>query len=118
MYALTTPHALPAAVDFDGPAENQQLHYWRKHPDLHGWFRALYESKGGANPDFNLAPVALDRGDLDALETAVKTGGLPRTEGFFFGESYGSERAGDLAFIGKAREAIAAGLAVYYLAWW
>jgi len=118
MYAFTTTETLAAAVDFDEPKAAQQLHYWRKHPNLHGWFKHLYDSKGGTNGDFNLAPVALDSADLDALEQAIKASDLPTTRGFFFGESDGSERDDDLAFVNKAREAHAAGLAVYYIAWW
>jgi hypothetical protein len=34
------------------------MHYWRKHPDLHGWMEKLCRAKGGKFDDFNLAPVA------------------------------------------------------------
>lgn len=43
---------------------------------------------------------------------------LPRTTGFFFGTSDGSERADDLAFIARAREALAQGYTVFYYSWW
>ena len=39
-------------------------------------------------------------------------------EGFFFGVSDGSEKDDDLAFIARARLAIAEGKAVYYDSWW
>jgi len=52
--------------------------------------------------------------DLDRLDADLRAGKLPETAGFFFGESYGSEAEGDLAFIAKARDALAAGLTVVY----
>ena len=67
---------------------------------------------------FNCTNVLLDRSDLEFLEAAVRNNLLPYTEGFFFGMSDGSELNDDLAFIQKARDAIAAGKSVYYSSWW
>jgi hypothetical protein len=41
-----------------------------------------------------------------------------KTDGFFFGKSNGSEQEDDLAFVAKARKAIAAGQTVFYSSWW
>lgn len=117
MYAMITTEALPAAVDFKANGATE-LHYWRKHPNLHGWMRDLYYAKGGKAESFNLVPVALSLEDLDRLEAAIRDGSLPPTSGFFFGETDGTEAEDDLAFIAKAREAIAAGCTVYYDSWW
>ena len=117
MYALSTSADIPA-VDFDRPGDRAELFYWRKHPNLHGWMENLYRSKGGTDIEFNCVPVRLDQSDLDVLEEAIKQNGLPHTEGFFFGVSDGSEKADDLEFIRKAREAIDAGKAVFYSSWW
>jgi hypothetical protein len=121
MVAVTMPRAdAPVKVDFDLGEDMRppKLHYWRKHPNLHGWMRALYIESGGDDENFNIAPLRLDAEDIDRLENAVRNRLLPHTTGFFFGESDGSELADDLDFIAKAREAIAAGLAVVYIAWW
>ena len=67
--------------------ELQEIAYWRKHPDLHGWMQKLYRKRGGENEDFNLSPLRLDAADIDALEKAVAKNRLPHTQGFFFGES-------------------------------
>lgn len=117
MYAMTTTEKLDRPVDFE-TAQSNELHYWRKHPNLHGWMAELYYEKGGAAPEFNCCAVALTAGDLDRLEADIKAGNLPFTVGFFFGESQGDETLDDLAFVAKAREAIAAGLTVYYNSWW
>ena len=78
----------------------------------------LYRSKGGTDETFNCVGVRLDLHDLDALEQAVNDNSLPETHGFFFGVSDGSEKADDLEFIRKAREAIAEGDTVFYRSWW
>ena len=118
MYAYHTSVKPPADVDFDedGVPESEQFHYWRKHPNLHGWMAKLYKGKGGTG-DFNCQPVVIDLADLDMLETAIERGKLPHTDGFFFGQSSGHEKDDDLAFIAKARAHIAAGRYVYYTAW-
>jgi len=118
MYAYATEQRINAAVDFSEPEKMEELHYWRKHPNLHGWMEALYKAKGGSNPDFNLSPVALAAADLDGLEAAIRGEALPETSGFFFGESDGSEREDDLEFVQKARAAIGEGKTVFYMAWW
>ena len=117
MYARITPETLLSHVDFE--VENGvDIHYWRKHPNLHGWMEQLYYAKGGAAESFNCVSVALTADDLDQLEADIKASELPDTNGFFFGESDGTETADDLAFIKKARQAIIAGCTVYYTSWW
>jgi hypothetical protein len=117
-YAFTTKTSLTSAVDIHEPSDAEELHYWRKHPNLHGWMEALYFRKGGQNEDFNLAGLRLDSADIDQLEIDVKAHRLPVTTGFFFGESDGSEIEDDLLFVAEARAAIADGKAVYYVAFW
>lgn len=116
MYALVTMTEPENPVDFQAD-DAIELHYWRKHPNLHGWMEALYTEKGGTEK-FNCEPVVLAIGDLDRLETDIKAGRLPQTSGFFFGESDGTEADDDLTFIAKARAAIAEGKTVFYYSWW
>jgi hypothetical protein len=119
MFALTTTEKPSSEVDFITDQEQDtELHYWRKHPDLHGWMEKLYREKGGAAESFNCVPVVLAAPDLDRLEADIRKSRLPNTQGFFFGESDGSETPRDLTFIGKARAAIQSGLTVYYTSWW
>lgn len=117
MFALTTTETLASEVDFENE-RHQELHYWRKHPNLHGWMEDLYRDKGGSANSFNCVNLALTAPDLDRLEADIRQRQLPKTSGFFFGESDGSETRDDLSFVAKAREAIAAGLTVYYTSWW
>lgn len=117
MYAMTTSTKPDRAVDFEAE-DAVQFYCWRKHPNLHGWMEALYRQKGGQAECFNCVPVALDAVDLDRLETDLKAGALPDTDGFFFGESDGTELEDDLAFIQEARQLLAQGLTVFYDSWW
>lgn len=117
MYALTLATAPGSEVDFDVSA-GIDLHIWCKHPNLHGWMERLYRSKGGSAEFFNCANLLVTEADLNALEADILAGNLPKTDGFFFGQSDGSERDDDLQFIAKAREAIATRLSVVYSSWW
>lgn len=118
MYAYTTATPLPSEVDFADPPDFHRIHYWRKHPDLHGWMQRLYFKKGGAADSFNCVNLALSAHDLDNLESDIRNRCLPDTSGFFFGDSDGSETEDDLAFIAQARAALARGLTVFYCSWW
>ena len=109
--------------------EERELAVWRKHPNLQGYMEELWEQKGrpafdpnemgGAFGDFNCVPLELDEEDIDNLERAIMEGGLPHTEGFFFGDDsddYYTEQ--DLEFCANARKALADGETVVYNSWW
>jgi hypothetical protein len=119
MYALATKAKPETDVDFSTKNfEQEEIHYWRKHPNLHGWMQNLYDAKGGTESNFNGDCVVLDSEDLDNLEQDIKDGNLPDTSGFFFGQSGSDEDEDDLLFVSKAREAIKEGKTVYYTSWW
>lgn len=98
----------------------REIHYWRKHPNLHGFMEKLWREKGGdADQSFNGIQLELTWEDLGRLESDVKSGTLPATSGFFFGE--GSDdyyRDQDLEFVKKARAEIFLGLRVFYNSSW
>jgi hypothetical protein len=119
MYAFSTKARPETEVDFSTKNfDVSELHYWRKHPNLHGWMQNLYDAKGGTSDSFNGDCVVLDSEDLDNLEQDIKDGNLPDTSGFFFGNTQGDEDVDDLLFVKEAREAIANGNTVYYTSWW
>jgi hypothetical protein len=97
--------------------KTEEVAYWRKHPDLHGWMQELYEEKGGEDKSFNGDPVVLTLADLDRLEDDILGGNLPKTTGFFFGESGGMSLK-DLEFVLDARKAIQEGDTLFYDANW
>ena len=118
MYVNAVTNRPAVEVDFTVNDVEAELHYWRKHPNLHGWMERLYLSKGGTHPEFNGTTVLLTPVDIDLLEIAITKKQLPETDGFFFGASDGTEITDDLAFITKARAAFANGLFIYYCSSW
>lgn len=118
MYASITAERFDTDVDFTPTGDVHELFYWRKHPDLHGWMEQRYRLKGGKEQVFNCARLKLDHNDLNELECAIRHRRLPKTAGFFFGESDGSEIQDDLDFIAKARGALAQGYTLFYDSWW
>ena len=104
----------------DGESNTEELMYWRKHHDLHGWMERLYRAKGGDKESFNCVPVRLTEDDLMELELDIKNNKLPQTTGFFFGDNPPDAESAkeDLAFVAQCRQVLAEGDAVYYDSWW
>jgi hypothetical protein len=99
-------------------AEPRELAYWRKHPNLHGWMRQLWESKGNAG-EFNGDELELTWQDIDLLEAAIKNKELPGTSGFFFGNDADDHYyEDDLRFVRAARAELFLGLRVFYNSSW
>ena len=124
-YKVTTPdepspiHLIIEAdyKPFEGSQE-EQLFYWRKHPNLHGWMERLYYKKGGRSEDFNCVNLVLTADDIEQLEKDVNADALPQTGGFFFGESIPEDKENDLEFIKLAKKELESGNVVYYTSWW
>ena len=74
--------------------------------------------KGGKEKDFNGDPLVLTLEDLDRLEEDILRKNLPKTSGFFFGQSDDEISLYDLEFVLNAREAIREGDTVYYDSSW
>lgn len=107
----------------DSDSESQEIAYWRKHPNLHGWMEKLWRSKndlGDLNdPMFNGVELELTFDDIMQLEEDIKNGNLPSTSGFFFGDnsdSYYKEQ--DLEFVYEAKSRLFLGQRVFYNSSW
>ena len=112
------------------PEGEEELAYWRKHPNLQGWMENLWHEKGCPNgneetansmfgSDFNCVDLELTLEDLDALEQSLDESALPETAGFFFGNDSSDHYAeADRDFIVQARAAIKQGYKVVYSSWW
>lgn len=123
MYANKVKFQPDSEIDFsipeDSESTDQQIFYWRKHSNLHGWMENLYNHKGGTD-EFNCVKLQLTLEDLNSLERDLNSARLPQTSGFFFGRSQGSleEINNDLSFVKEAKTAISEGYIVYYNSWW
>lgn len=91
--------------------------YWRKHPNLHGYIVNTYGPKDEATgePIDNCQDIDLEAEAIKNIIEAIQQDVLPKTEGFFFGESYTKDdateeekqgyalqKAEDLEIFGKA----------------
>lgn len=117
----------PETREFESPvAEPQEIAYWRKHPNLHGWMEQLWERKliaeGRDNPHtFNGIELELNWNDIDNLEKDIKSGVIAKmnTTGFFFGnpsDDYYYEQ--DLKFCVDAKAELFLGRKVFYNSSW
>lgn len=101
-------------VDEDGT--DVELGYWRKHPDLHGFFVNEF---GGGVDECQRIPLLLN--DLiRALET-TKANKLPKTTGFFFGQSQAEDKPETIKILEKAIKWVSEDgfrRTVYYRASW
>jgi len=122
MYAFQVEKGvITESVDFgirEDAKFHDQIYYWRKHPNLHGWMEKLYYEKGGNEETFNCVNLQLTEDDLNRLEADVNNNMLPETDGFFFGQSSPEDKEKDLEFIAEARRSINEGHDVYYTSWW
>jgi len=110
----------------------RELAYWRKHPNLHGWFEQEWRSNqypeqpldasAPVDPDsdmFNGVELEITWDMLDRLEYDIREGNLPETRGFFFGDDSSEYyREQDLEFIRNARAELFSGLKVFYNSSW
>lgn len=98
----------------------RELAYWRKHPNLHGWFRKLWESRGNSG-SFNGDELELTWEDLEQLESDLQSNRLVELDerGFFFGDASDDYyRQQDLKFVRDAKAEIFSGLKVFYNSSW
>lgn len=99
------------------------IHYWRKHPDLHGYMETLYNKKGG-NDTFNCVNLILNKEDIEELVEKIKAqiNGeevFETTEGFFFGATHEDYWKEDLEVFEKVlKETNWDKETIYYSSWW
>lgn len=114
-------------IDSDEEIQQEEIAYWRKHPNLQGYMRNIWLQKNKNikpedlewSEDFNGDNVYLTEQDLNEWESAAKEKRYPSTTGFFFGSDRDEEYLEhDLASIQEAREALKEGFTVYYTSWW
>lgn len=98
---------------------SNELCYWRKHPDLHGWMKTLFYEKGGSSDtDFNHDVVFLFEEDIEKLKEDIEKDNLPSTSGFFFGSSEGLLTKNDLEKANTMLDALSKGSLIYYISSW
>lgn len=87
----------PMKDGFEVSAVTLEIGYWRKHPDLHGYIVAKF-----AEGKDECQQIDLTRDDLEQIIRSIQFKSLPKTSGFFFGESDGSEDERTIGIIKSA----------------
>ncbi len=95
--------------------ENVEIMYWRKHANLEGWMSDLYHARGGTG-DFNCVDLKLFEEDL--LNLQLQHRDLPKSEGFFWGQTTDYKVDDTQTFIDKALEMMKDGYEIIYTSWW
>ncbi len=88
---------LPQSGGFPVQEFSVELGYWRKHPNLHGFIVQTFA--GGVD---ECQDIELSAECIATIIKAVEDKALPHTEGFFFGQSDGSEMEEDLVIFRQA----------------
>ena len=83
---FNNPDAVPKEDGFRLKEKRLELGYWRKHPNLHGY---IVQTFADGVDECQIIDLTADQ--MQTIIEAVKNKALPKTEGFFFGESDGSE---------------------------
>jgi hypothetical protein len=65
------------------PIPHEEIAYWRKHPNLHGFFEQKWNDAGWKG-DMNCVDFKLSEEILDEAIFKVIMNALPDTSGFFF----------------------------------
>jgi hypothetical protein len=112
------PGPRPQLDGFPVRATELDLGYWRKHPDLHGYIVNTF-----ADGKDECQRIYLSSSMLRKIADAIEDGGLPHTEGFFFGSSevYEETKAHDASLFRRVADWLAEKTwqyAVYYQASW
>ncbi len=94
--------------------DDKEIAYWRKHPDLHG-----YIVKTFADGEDDCQPIPLDAEKIGYIMEAVESNTLPKTTGFFFGDSSWHNAPETLDQLQEVLDYISrTGKSVYYQASW
>lgn len=109
----------------DSLITTEELAYFRKHSDLHGYFEEMYYEIGGSN-EFNCVPLYLDENSLKTLLDLIKNHlsedssfRFDKASGFFWGESSDSDWVYTQDILSKILENVDFNKeTVYYSSWW
>jgi len=81
MYAFKTRENI-TNCGFDHPSDCEEIYYWRKHPNLHGWMYELFLKKisnsmleGNENNDISGDGIVCINGNLSIVTANIPNGG-------------------------------------------
>lgn len=117
-------YLLAVKENLNGSEDNEieKVWTWRKHSDLQGYMEKLAIKKEivKTKEEFNCIDLELTKEDIKDIKNAITEDDLPRTTGFFFGQSYrdSSESEEDLIAFDNALSLQQIGFKIIYSCWW
>ena len=97
---------------------DDEICYFRKHADLHGWLEKTRCEMLGECGDFNCVYFDITPEVLMKMKELVKKPVKEHFHGFFWGESTDEDWKKTEALIPKIEEILRSGAKVYYYSWW
>jgi hypothetical protein len=94
---------------------SNELAYWRKHPDLHGFIVNIF-----ANGVDNCQEIQLSLNELKHILRSVEEDNLPTTSGFFFGTSQPDYKISTIQKLNKVIEWVSSSIdrrVIYQPSW-
>lgn len=98
--------------------ELKEVYYFRKHPNLHGQIQEYYFDKNEFEDIFNTTYYELSEEECKEILEKAKENSLPKTQGFFFGESTEDDNKRTVECMEMLIKLINDGHKVFYYAWW
>lgn len=110
----------------------EEIGYWRKHADLHGFVESLWEKAGCPGADerhqdpmfgslFNCIPFELTEEHIQQIIECSERrsfGDADGTTGFFFGQTFPEDHDKTIEIMKHALELKKEGKRIFYDSWW
>lgn len=100
-----------------GNSLREEIAYFRKHSDLHGWLEDLWKEKGNEGP-CNCEELPLTEEDLRRMRDFAELPVHPKRTGFFWGESRDEQWEATRKLVKELLSAVKDGKQVIYRAWY
>lgn len=98
--------------------KGEEIFYFRKHSDLHGWLEKQWHENLGRSEEFNCVYMEITPDILSRLKDYLNNPAKEKCRGFFWGESTEENWRETRELIPRLEEIINSGDRVFYYSWW
>lgn len=100
------------------PCEGQEVAYFRKHSDLHGWLTEKWLERHPEETDFNTSYMEITPELLSQMADYANQSEHEHHQGFFWGQSYDSDWERTKEVCEQIKDILDEGRKVFYYSWW
>lgn len=104
--------------DCDPHCPKEEIAYFRKHSDLHGWMDEEWRKLYGDDIDFNCEYLEITEDMLKRLSDYLKLPEKKHYKGFFWGTSTDEDWKETKKLIPELKKRMKNGERIYYYSWW